>query len=155
MLQLDIMPQRHLTGRHLWASNLAAAQPEAGPDWQKKPVLCLHACNLTILVLQCTAILLIAASVVSTGRAVAYLAQQQMDIAASPYLQLKPLVLNTSKGTLERLSDLPGWKRQSARKKWAFIFLRFAYFLGIHLCIPLHADGMHSELTMLCEVFQG
>ena len=51
------------------------------------------------------------------GRAASYLKQQQQLISDGPYAKLKPLALAASKGTLERLSKLPGWKRQSARKK--------------------------------------
>ncbi|KAL3150703.1 hypothetical protein ABBQ32_000490 [Trebouxia sp. C0010 RCD-2024] len=53
-------------------------------------------------------------------RAVAYLTEQQNAIASSTYAQLKPLILATCKGTLQRLSKLPGWNRQSMRKKWVF-----------------------------------
>jgi len=59
--------------------------------------------------------------VLTTGRhagyAASYLKQQQKQIADSPYPKLKPLVLAACKGTLDRLSKMPGWKRQSARKK--------------------------------------
>ena len=50
-------------------------------------------------------------------RAIAFLKQQQQQLTQSPYAQLKPLALSASKGTLQRLSKLPGWNRQSARKK--------------------------------------
>lgn len=49
-----------------------------------------------------------------------YLKEQQKAIASSTYVQLKPLILDTCKGTLQRLSKLPGWNRQSVRKKWVF-----------------------------------
>lgn len=50
-------------------------------------------------------------------RAVSYLKQQQQRLSEGSYTQLKPVALATSKGTLQRLSKLPGWNRQSARKK--------------------------------------
>ena len=55
--------------------------------------------------------------VFGAGRAVSYLKQQIQKIADSPYAQLNPQVMAASKGTLERLSKLPGWKRPSMRKK--------------------------------------
>lgn len=58
-----------------------------------------------------------AARVLCAGRALAYLKEQQKAVAGSSYLQLKPVVLTTCKGTLQRLSKLPGWNRQSIRKK--------------------------------------
>ena len=57
------------------------------------------------------------ALLLSAGRAAAYLTKQQEVIAQSDYLDLKGVVLTTCEGTLERLSKMPGWKRQSARKK--------------------------------------
>ncbi|KAL0033947.1 hypothetical protein WJX77_012260 [Trebouxia sp. C0004] len=51
------------------------------------------------------------------ARAVSYLKQQQQRLSEGSYTQLKPMALATSKGTLQRLSKLPGWNRQSARKK--------------------------------------
>ncbi|KAL0029617.1 hypothetical protein WJX79_008342 [Trebouxia sp. C0005] len=51
------------------------------------------------------------------GRAVSYLKQQQQRLLEGSYTQLKPMALAASKGTLQRLSKLPGWNRQSARKK--------------------------------------
>ena len=48
----------------------------------------------------------------------AFLTEQQKAIAGSTYVQLKPVVMTTCKGTLQRLSKLPGWNRQSIRKKW-------------------------------------
>lgn len=59
-----------------------------------------------------------AALVLCAGRALAYLKEQQKAVAGSSYLQLKPVILTTCKGTLQRLSKLPGWNRQSIRKKW-------------------------------------
>ena len=58
------------------------------------------------------------ASLACAGRAVAYLKEQQKAISGCSYVQLKPVVLTTCKGTLQRLSKLPGWNRQSIRKKW-------------------------------------
>lgn len=79
--------------------------------------------------------------VLCAGRALAYLKEQQKAVAGSSYLQLKPVVLTTCKGTLQRLSKLPGWNRQSVRKKW--VLRHSSLHAHCHTCcLCMHADAL-------------
>ena len=51
------------------------------------------------------------------AQALTHLRSKLKEVEQCDFPALKPLAEAASQGALERLSKLPGWKRQSARKK--------------------------------------